>query len=673
MLKLFGPAMFVMNRLQYTYKFTLISVLFLCPILLLGYQLWDQLERDIQVTSSEVEGIHIIAQLNQLSFSANTYRDMMMASNYDRTEETAQKIRQARSAMRGQLDALEKEFAGSHLFLPAHQERLESAWQRAINENLGAALTLPEYLGSYGAVGVEADKMIAEIAKSSGLTAENDLELNATLTLYLEKLRVVAMNASLLRGYANNVLNTAFVDSATVSVIESIYADTTTALNQASENATAISRDHPDSSVGPMMKPTQEQVEKILQIVNEQLIEAFEEKMTWQEFHATASTNLEGIFALDKNILQHAHDIVEKRLQLKESRRVMLVVSLLVLLGIITYLYLGLYITLRQNITSMVDSASRVANGDMTVRVPNLSQDELAILTSNFNSMVEQMRTLITSARSSSDLTEEHAERVQQLAQHNSELVSHQKDETRKITRAMEEMTSASSEVAREAEFAANAAQEADDHAREGQSLINSALTSFEDLTSRINTSMHVVERLAELSRGVTTILAVIKSIAQQTNLLALNAAIEAARAGEQGRGFAVVADEVRTLAQRSHEATVEIDGVLGKIQSGVDEAVNAMKVSVNVTGASVGTTRALSSKLDEILQGITSINDRTRSISAAALEQTESVNHVRLSVQEIDARGGEASDAASNTLGSIREMRLSVENLTDQLKRFKV
>src|SRR5690606_12286604 len=186
-------------------------------------------------------------------------------------------------------------------------------------------------------------------------------------------------------------------------------------------------------------------------------------------------------------------------------------------------------------------------------------------------------------------------------------------------------------------------------------------VASFEDLTDRINASMQVVERLEEHSRGVTTILAVTKGIAQQTNLLALNAAIEAARAGEQGRGFAVVADEVRTLAQRSQEATEEIDGVLGKIQSGVEEAVSTMKVSVDVTGTSVNTARALSEKLDEILSGVTSISDRTQSISAASLEQTESVNHVRLSVQAIDARAGDAANAATNTLQSVSEMRQDI------------
>src|SRR5690606_19318203 len=249
------------------------------------------------------------------------------------------------------------------------------------------------------------------------------------------------------------------------------------------------------------------------------------------------TTNMSALRKAEQGILDRTLHKVEQRLHAKEQNRIGLVVSLLVLLGVISYLYLGLYVTLRKSISSMVDSAAKVANGDMTVQVDNISHDEFSVLITNFNRMIEQMRGLIRSAQSSSDQTQQHAEHVQELAEMNSELVRQQTEETRKITRAMEEMTSASEDVAREAEFTASAAQDADDNARGGQALVTNAVASFEDLTDRINASMQVVERLAEHSRGVTTILAVIKGIAQQTNLLALNAAIEAARAGEQGRG----------------------------------------------------------------------------------------------------------------------------------------
>lgn len=673
MLKLFWPAMFIMNRLQYTYKFLLISVLFVCPIVLLSYQLWDQLEQDIQITSNEAEGVRIISGLSAIALAANQYRDIMMAHQYDRTDAITQRLSQARAEVRDRLERLVNDTKGSALLKPDHVERIESAWKKSLNENLGAALLLRDYMQSYGALGLEIENLVFEIAKSSGLTAETDPLLSQEIALYIENLRLLQRDIGSLRGYANNTLNTAYLDSATLTEVETLYNNTRNTLTKAQETFAKLSRTQPDHPLANTMNAVTTQTETILVAVNEQLIEAFADKMTWQDFNTLATDNMGALLETERAILDRTLDTVLQRLHAKENNRISLIVSLLVLLALIAYLYLGLYITLRTSIRNMVNSAAKVANGDMTVHVDDLSQDEFSYLIGNFNSMLDQMRSLIRSAQSSSDLTQQHAEQVQELAQLNSELVRQQTEETRKINRAMEEMTAASAEVAKEAEFTASAAEDADDNARGGKTLVHNAVRSFEDLTQRINASMQVVERLAEQSRGVTTILAVIKSIAQQTNLLALNAAIEAARAGEQGRGFAVVADEVRTLAQRSQEATEEIDGVLGKIQSGVQEAVHAMKVSVEVTGTSVGTARSLSDKLDEILQGVTSITGRTQSISAASLEQTESVNHVRLSVQAIDARADQAADAASNTLSSVSEMRQAVTDLTRQLQRFKI
>lgn len=673
MLRLFGPATFIMNRLPYTYKFLLISVLFVSPIVLLSYQLWNQLESDIRTTSKEVDGIRIINRLSDLALASNQYRDIMMAHQYDRSEPTVQLVMRARAEMRDKLEQLLAESEHNELFKPAYAEALQLAWKKSLDDNLGAGLLIRDYMASFGALGIEIESLVLEIAKFSGLTAESDPLLGAEIALYFENLRVLQRDIGRLRGYGNNTLNTAFLDSATLTEVETLYNQTRNTLTSAQEAFARISKIRPDHPLTDTINSLTQQTENVLAAVNEQLIEGYSDKLKWQDFNSLINENMSALQQGERAIMDAALDSVTARLNDMESNRIGLIASLLVLLALITYLYLGLYITLRRNIGNMVDGASKVANGDMTVHVDNLSRDEFSVLINNFNSMLDQMRSLIRSAQSSSDLTRGHAEHVQELAELNSDLVRQQTEETRKITRAMAEMSAASEDVSREAEFTASAAQDADDNARGGKTLVNNAVRSFEDLTQRINASMQVVERLAEHSRGVTTILAVIKGIAQQTNLLALNAAIEAARAGEQGRGFAVVADEVRTLAQRSQEATEEIDAVLGKIQSGVEEAVSAMKISVDVTGTSVSTARSLSDKLDEILQGVTSITGRTQSISAASLEQTESVNHVCLSVQAIDARAVDAADAAANTLGSVSEMRQAVAELTEQLQRFKI
>lgn len=666
-------AKFIMSRLKYNYKFMLISVLFMCPIALLSVQLWNQLESDIHTTELEAEGVRIIKELNSIASAAENLRDLQMAHNYDRSEAHNSRVFREKNAVDAAVADFIKQHRTSNLIRPAQIERLENALTKAKNEELGSQIMIREYINAYGTLVTELHALVMEVAKTSNLSNDTDPDLNQDMGLYLDKLRPLQMSLGKLRGYGNNTLNTTYLDSASFTEVDAAYFHTRSEYTEFTQAFEKLKKEHPDTPWINPVESTRGAIEQLLFLFNDQVVEGLSEKMPWNQYHEKMTAPLDQVRQLETLLLDHANEAVTTRLQTKQQNRAFLIISLLVLLGVIGYLYLGLYASLRSSINKLVIATSKVANGDMTVHVRNESHDEFSTLVGNFNNMTDQMNQLIKAARNSSDTTSGHAQGVKQLAQQNSEIVQQQTDETRRIHHAMEEMSAAAEDVARETEFTANAAQDADEHARQGQQLVGSAVNSFSHLTDNINSSMRVVERLAEQSKGVTEILSVIKSIAQQTNLLALNAAIEAARAGEQGRGFAVVADEVRSLAQRSHESTVEIDDVLGKIQLGVEEAVAAMQISVSVTAQSVTTARELTGKLEDIMQGVTNINDRAQSISAATLEQTESVNHVRSSVQAIDARAGDAAQAAKETVSSAEQMQQSIEELVQLLSRFNV
>lgn len=672
-MKILWLATFIMNRLTYNYKFMLISILFICPILLLSTQLWNQMERDLQITATEVKGVNAINELNTLSAKAAELRDVMMAYNYDRSEQTASKIYRLRNETTQLLDVFTQRYQGSNLIKPTFLERLAQAKKQAFNEDLGAQIMLREYMTSYGSLVNEIDAIVFEIAKASGLANDTDPKLATEMGIYFETVRPLLTQLGKLRGYGNNTLNTPYLDSATFTEVDASFFNTQTLFGEFKETIEKIrsqNTENPLLSEAPLFIDA---VDKLLFQFNDQVVEAISERQTWQQYNAIASKLIASSQEFENGILKRALDVVQSRLDDKEFNRVIMLSSLLALLCVITYLYLGLYVTLSSSIKNMVSNTRKVADGDMTVEVENSTRDEFATLIGNFNGMVKQMNQLIKASRESSDTVTSHAQHVKALADTNTDIVRLQTEETSKISHAMEEMSAAAEEVARETEFTAGAAQDADESAREGQQLVVDAVKSFQSLTGNIHGSMQVVERLAEQSRGVTDILSVIKSIAEQTNLLALNAAIEAARAGEQGRGFAVVADEVRSLAQRSHEATVEIDDVLGKIQSGVQEAVTSMQVSVDVTEHSVSTANNLTEKLEEILHGVSAINSRTQSISATTLQQTESVNHVLSSIQAINARAKEAASATENSQHSSEEMLVSLHELVEKLSRFKV
>jgi methyl-accepting chemotaxis protein len=673
MTKILWPATSIMNRLPYTYKFALISVLFLCPIILLGEQLWSQIEKDIQITKREAEGLKAIDQLNTLSQQATQYRDVLMAFNYDRSDATSKRLDKLKLEINNQLSEFFAEFESSSLLKPTQIERLKSAWATSRKQDLGSQIMLREYMLSFGALVLELNAVITEIAKSTALTSISDPEVANEMGFYFEEVRPLLLSAGKLRGYGNNTLNVAYLDSASFTEVDSTYFATQSVYDEFKTAFNNLTKEQVHQPVIELAESTLTSMEQLLLLFNDQVVGGISDRQKWQQFDATASSYLSDAIELETALLSHASDNNELQLNEKRTNRTLLIVSQVSLLILIAYLYLGLYRSLRSSIQQMVESTQKVADGDMTVRVDSQTRDEFSLLTHNFNTMLTEINGLITATRDSSNLTAQQAKNVQALAQQNSEVVQQQTEETRKISRSMEEMSTASMDVAKETEYSANEAEEADEVAREGQQLLEKSVASFTHLTENISESKKVVEKLSERSRGVTDILNVIKGIAEQTNLLALNAAIEAARAGEQGRGFAVVADEVRTLAQRSHQATVEIDEVLGKMQAGVSEAVNAMNQSVAVTGDSVALTQQLSTKLEEILAGVGNISRRTQSISATTAQQTMSVDHVRNSIQAINSRANDAAKAAENTLSSCDEMQQTLAQLHNQLERFTV
>ena len=367
----------------------------------------------------------------------------------------------------------------------------------------------------------------------------------------------------------------------------------------------------------------------------------------------------------------YIEDVAKEMAALLAKLLVALGVILVVLVGIISMLVQSITRPLRKTMVRLEEIAS--GDGDLTVHLNTEGNDELAALSKSFNRFVDKIRILIVNFNDSVQQLLESVHGLSQATDHSARNIQGQQSETELVATAMNEMSSAAGEIAGNADLASTHAHEANREASNSRDIVVKTSKEVASLAANMDASANAINLLRQETQNIDNVLSVIQGIAEQTNLLALNAAIEAARAGEQGRGFAVVADEVRTLAQRSHEATVEIDDVLGKIQSGVQEAVNSMQVSVDVAEHSLTTANNLTLKLEEILHGVTTINTRTQSISAATLQQTESVNHVLSSIQAINSRANDANDAVENTQRSTEEMLGSLRELVERLARFKV
>ncbi|WP_371261939.1 methyl-accepting chemotaxis protein [Pseudomonas sp. ML96] len=236
----------------------------------------------------------------------------------------------------------------------------------------------------------------------------------------------------------------------------------------------------------------------------------------------------------------------------------------------------------------------------------------------------------------------------------------------------MNEMTATVQEVARNAEQASHAANDADRQAKEGESAVNDAVQQMDRLAGEVQRSSAAVNQLRDESDKIGSVLDVIKAVAEQTNLLALNAAIEAARAGEAGRGFAVVADEVRGLAQRTQKSTEEIEALIGSLQQGSQQAAGLMDSSRSLTEATVDLTRRAGSRLGEIADAVSAIQAMNQQIAAAAEEQTAVAEEINRSVINVRDISEQTASASEETAASSIELARLGNDLQILVSRFR-
>lgn len=324
-------------------------------------------------------------------------------------------------------------------------------------------------------------------------------------------------------------------------------------------------------------------------------------------------------------------------------------------------------------LTQTLKVAERVAAGDLTHNLVSLRRDELGQLQRSMQSMTQGLRELIGGISDGVTQIASAAEELSAVTEQTSAGVNNQKVETDQVATAMNEMAATVQEVARNAEEASEAAVAADQQAREGDKVVGEAIAQIERLALEVGHSTEAMGELKRESDKIGSVLDVIKSVAQQTNLLALNAAIEAARAGEAGRGFAVVADEVRSLAQRTQKSTEEIEELIVGLQNGTQQVATIMDNSRSLTDSSVELTRRAGGSLESITRTVSAIQAMNQQIAAAAEQQSAVAEEINRSVLNVRDVSDQTSAASEETAASSVELARLGTHLQMLVGRFKV
>ncbi|WP_298446794.1 methyl-accepting chemotaxis protein [uncultured Marinobacter sp.] len=676
MKQLINPAVALMNRLPMLYKFSLISILFLLPIGGLSWLVMTELNRSVATTTRGVEGLEQLRQIDRLVDAAIDYRDYR-APGVAKDEGSLKALSdQTASEINSILDALTAEprsFDTSGAW--AEQvEALKAEWQSIRGDDNYQTNFDPQFKYFQEFV-QKALALIPATIETSGLGQGASRENLLILGLIRETLPDARSELGRARSYGLFALVDGQLGYALSENLNEIYDALTNRSSLLSPALTLAADASPTLAAlaGTALNRVDESLLNARELLEVNVIAPMRLEMAWAEYDSRISAELEGYVELKEAAFDVVAANLGARLEQEVSQRRLIVVALIVVLLFVVYLYVGFFMSVRTAINRFSEAARKVAAGDMTTRISLDNRDELGELTGEFNNMTDRIAELIRSVGQTTHEVDQQAARVKDTAAANSEAVARQMAESGQINEAMSQMVEAVSEVTESAHRVADSATAAEQDTETGRGVVSDTVETINRLATEISSAVDVINRVSEDSNNISQVLVEIKAIAEQTNLLALNAAIEAARAGEQGRGFAVVADEVRSLSQRTHKSTEEIEGMISRLQSGVKDAVAAMTNSRDVTQTTVQKSGEVTEALSRIAKGISVIVDMSHQIAQAAEEQSAVSKDVNSSVAHIGELGESTAANAEETLASSQEMSDLTASLQRLVEAFKV
>ena len=404
-----------------------------------------------------------------------------------------------------------------------------------------------------------------------------------------------------------------------------------------------------------------------------------------QQRFAEANQNLLGTLQPYSRALDSTFDrMLDLQLQIAEQEYqsartayrdnlVFAAVTTLLAITVLALLAWGIIAGISAAVARLENASNQLAEGNLTARTNDRSKDELGRISQAFDRMAERFQQTISQVAGSSSQLAAAAEETSAISVQTGSGVRQQTHEVAQVATAMHEMTTTVQDVARNAAGAAEASHQAEQEAQQGRKLATQTIDAIQTLAEEVERAADVIQSLEKESGNITSVLSVIQGIAEQTNLLALNAAIEAARAGEQGRGFAVVADEVRALASRTQQSATEIQSMITRLQAGADQAVSVMQSSREKAGRGVEAVGLASDRLLAITDAVTRINDINIQIASAAEEQSSVAEEINRNISNVNDIAQQTSTASEQSAATSEELARLANDLQQLISHFRV
>jgi len=664
----------IMNRLSCSNKMLLISIAFLIPLIItFGLLTKDQLTA-IDIAKKEQQGLQYILPLRQLIQHFPEHRGMTNAYLSGKTE-FKRKLLSKREQITQDIQAIDKidQQLGVQLASSSQWSTIKATWQRLEADAFtGQAKDIFQRHTQLIARVLE---LVSTISDNSGLTMDPDLESFYIASSIVNALPQTVENLGQARGMSSGLAAKANINTHESIKLSSLLATVQKSIAALNRSAQVISQSNPEVSrkINTNLTTATTKASNYLSYLYQNILQTTPITVSASEVFSKGTEAIKANFILFDQLLPELRLLLNQRVDRLNTKLLMLSLLVIFFTLLALYLFIGFYYSFSTAITAINKASAQLAKGDLRARLSLDNQDEFADVARSFNTMAEQFLDIIRQLELSVEQLASGAEELSMTSTQTNQSTQSQQQEVEQVATAMTEMVATVQEVAKSASTTAAATQAAHQEANNGQTIVAQSVSAISALSEEMTIATDVVKQLETDGESIGSVLGVIKSIAEQTNLLALNAAIEAARAGEQGRGFAVVADEVRTLASRTQDSTTEIESMIERLQQRTNQAVKVMSKSQERTQITIHETQKESEFLNNITHSVTKIDDMCTHIASASEEQSAVANDISRSIEHINQSTIETTYASQQVSESSNNLAHLASDLQRLISRFQV